>query len=409
MNSLRILLVLVSLVLLLACQDQLTEQDVMRIREQGITGPPGPAGPPGPPGLTEEDVRRIIQESQPTYAEAPASVPAPAHPTTPVLTTVSPVNNQVPVSSPTATARPPLVLPATAAELAIWAEDSIVRVQAGDSGGSGFIFEVEGDTAFVVTNHHVIEDSDTYDVVVGNSKTYEASLLGSDSARDVAVLSICCAPDFFAIDWGSGFTAELGDEVVTIGYPRGSAGRVTVTTGSILDNVLGDTLGLVSHSAPLNPGSSGGPLLSMQGEVLGVNSASSNLEEGVFYAVPYSVIQKDVLAWKGQLVVLPTATPVPRTVLALDAPRVEGKGDSVVECQIASGRLVFSLSHKGDRNFAIWLSDNRGGKELLVNEIGQYVGSTLIIVGNDRADLVPGNCLLEITADGNWIVEMSQQ
>ena len=50
-------------------------------------------------------------------------------------------------------------------------EDAIVRVRAGSAGGSGFIFDTEGDTAFVVTNHHVIEDSGTYDVVVGNATT----------------------------------------------------------------------------------------------------------------------------------------------------------------------------------------------------------------------------------------------
>lgn len=104
------------------------------------------------------------------------------------------------------------------------------------------------------------------------------------------MLSICCSPDFFAIDWESGATAELGEDVVAIGYPRGSGTRVTATTGVTQDNWLGNALGLASHSAPLNPGSSGGPLLSMKGDVLGVNSSSSTLEDGIFYAVPYSVI-----------------------------------------------------------------------------------------------------------------------
>ena len=72
--------------------------------------------------------------------------------------------------------------------------------------------------------------------------------------------------------------------------------------------MLGNALELASHNAPLNPGGSDGPLLSIEGEVLGVNVASSKLE-GVFYAVPYSEIKADVLSWKARLVVLPTPTP----------------------------------------------------------------------------------------------------
>ncbi len=214
------------------------------------------------------------------------------------------------VPLPTPTVRPPLVLPATVKELVIWAEDSIVEVKAGRSGGSGFIFDTEGDTAFIVTNHHVIEDADTYEVTVHNSDRYKAILLGYSSDKDIAVLSICCSSEFFAILWDSGAEATLHDDVVAIGFPRGSQGRVIATTGVMRDNWLGNALSLASHDAPLNPGNSGPPLLSMNGEVLGVNVASSTLEEGIFYAVPYSEISKEVSAWKSRLVMLPTSTPV---------------------------------------------------------------------------------------------------
>ena len=296
--------------------------------------------------LTEEDVRRIIQEYQPAPAEAPrvhsssqsliathppetlvsastaanalvqptptaqAQLTATATAVPPTPTAQAQLTATATAVPPTPTARPVLALPATAADIASWAEDSIVRVTAGNSGGSGFIFETEGNTAFVVTNHHVIEDEDSYDVVVRNTNTYEAVLLGYNSNKDIAVLSICCDPEFFAIPWESGATAELGDEVVAIGYPRGSGAQITATTGTTQDNWLGNALGLASHDAPLNPGNSGGPLFSMDGEVLGVNSGSSKLEEGVFYAVAYEVIREDVLAWRAKLVVLPTPAPV---------------------------------------------------------------------------------------------------
>ena len=284
--------------------------------------------------LTEEDVRRIIQEYQPGPVEAPrphsssqsmiathppetrlpptlvSASTAANPPVQPTPTAQAQLTSTATAVPPTPTVRPVLAFPATAAGIASWAEDSIVRVTAGNSGGSGFIFETEGNTAFVVTNHHVIEEEDSYDVVVRNTDTYEAVLLGYDSDKDIAVLSICCDPEFFAIPWESGATAELGDEVVAIGYPRGSGAQITATTGTTQDNWLGNALGLASHDAPLNPGNSGGPLFSMDGEVLGVNSGSSKLEEGVFYAVAYEAIREDVLLWKRKLVVLPTSVPV---------------------------------------------------------------------------------------------------
>ena len=65
-----------------------------------------------------------------------------------------------------------------------------MRVTAGSSGGSGFIFATAGDTAFVVTNHHVIEDADAIDVTVKDARTYPATLLGFNSDKDVAVLAM---------------------------------------------------------------------------------------------------------------------------------------------------------------------------------------------------------------------------
>ena len=115
-------------------------------------------------------------------------------------------------------------------------------MQADESGGSGLIFDTEGDTAFVVTNYHVVEESDAYDVVVRNRTRYKATLLGYDEEKDIAVLSVCCDSTFVAIPWDSGATAQMGEEVVAIGYPRSSGSRVTATTGTMQDDWLGDTL-----------------------------------------------------------------------------------------------------------------------------------------------------------------------
>ena len=184
-------------------------------------------------------------------------------------------------------------------------------MSAGRKGGSGFIFETEGDNAFVVTNHHVVEDEDAIDVRVENTRTYKATLLGYDSDNDVAVMSICCDSNFKALEWKADASYEVGDQVVAVGYPRSSSSNVTATIGEVKYDFWGNLLEYISHDAPLNPGNSGGPLFSTEGKVLGVNTASSTRTEGLFYAVPYSAIESQVADWKSRLVVTVEPTPTP--------------------------------------------------------------------------------------------------
>ena len=201
----------------------------------------------------------------------------------------------------------------TPAELVELVKDGVVRVTAGRSAGSGFIFDTEGDTAFVATVHHVVEDEDAIDVQVENSRTYKATLLGYDSDSDVAVMSICCNSDFHSLDWSTNTSYEVGEQVVAVGYPRSSSSSVTATIGKVKGDIWGYIFDYIAHDAPLNPGNSGGPLFSMEGKVLGLNRSASRITEGLFYAVPYSTIEDDVADWKSRLIVTvePSPTPVP--------------------------------------------------------------------------------------------------
>ena len=210
--------------------------------------------------------------------------------------------------TPTPAPVPPTPTPGaitTPAELVERVRGGVVRVEAGYfSSGSGFIFDVVGTTAFVGTNHHVIEDAVTVDVVVRNTHTYEALVLGWDADRDVAVLSICCSDDFLALPWEEA-SADVGDQVVALGYPRGGAsGQVTATTGEVAeDDDLSRRYNFIPHTAPLNPGNSGGPLFSMpEARVLGINTARGT-DVLSFYAVPFQAIEDQMKEWREQLVV----------------------------------------------------------------------------------------------------------
>ena len=237
-----------------------------------------------------------------------------------VVVTQTPTPTATSSPAPTATPTPTPKPPSTPAELVERVQHSIVRVKAQSGGaffgqisaGSGFIFAVEGTTAFIATNHHIIDGSNLVEVQTRDSSTYDALVLGWDAERDVAVLSICCSSDFIALQWGDAYPSK-GDSVVAIGYPDSDTGNLIATIGEIrAPDDLSMEHDFIPHSAPLNPGNSGGPLFTMPGgEVVGINTAGGT-ETLAFYAVPYQAIEAQMEQWQSQLVIsaVPTPTPV---------------------------------------------------------------------------------------------------
>ena len=319
-----------------------TEESTSRIAETrgaGVDTPTAvPTSAPTPTATTAPPAATPVPPTPlpTTLTETPTPMPTPT-PTPEPTATATPIPTATPTPLPTATptathtpeptATPTPVIPATPAELVERVKDSVVRVTADYSGGTGFIFAVEDTTAFVVTNHHVVADADAIDVEVKNARTYQAILLGSNSDKDVAVMAICCDADFLVLPWDSKVSPAVGDEVVAIGYPRGAANSVIATIGEVTTpDVVSEQHGFIPHTASLNPGNSGGPLFSMEGKVLGINTGRSvGSGELVFYAVPYESIADRVADWKSRLIVVATPTPEPPPV---DYPTVEVGGSS---------------------------------------------------------------------------------
>ena len=248
----------------------------------------------------------FVATATPTATQIPTPLPSP---------TSGPTETPTPTATPSPTPAPP----STPAELVMRVQDSIVQVKARSGGtffgltnsGSGFIFAVEGTTAFIATNHHVIDGSNSVEVQARDLSTYDALVLGWDDERDVAVLSICCSSDFSALQWGDASPSE-GVAVVAVGYPNSDTGNLVATIGEVrAPDDLSMKHDFIPHSAPLNPGNSGGPLLSMPGaEVIGINVARGT-ETLAFYAVPYQAIEEQVEIWRSQLIVVPSPTPKP--------------------------------------------------------------------------------------------------
>ena len=164
------------------------------------------------------------------------------------------------------------------------------------SSGSGFIYTADG---YIVTNQHVIANASSINVTLYNGDTYPATLVGSDSDYDVAVLKID-AKDLPAVTLGNSTDVNVGDNVMAIGNPLGeltfsmSSGIVSCVNRAI--NVEGTPFNMIQVDASINPGNSGGPLMNLYGEVVGIVSAkyssySNTTVEGIGFAIPISDVQ----------------------------------------------------------------------------------------------------------------------
>ncbi|MEJ1238133.1 trypsin-like peptidase domain-containing protein [Chryseolinea sp. T2] len=152
--------------------------------------------------------------------------------------------------------------------------------------GSGFIFSSDG---LIFTNCHVVEGAEKIMVSLLNENEIEATLIGKDPDTDLAILKIY-AEGYSVAKLGDAFQLQIGQFVIAIGNPYGY--QHTVTTGVI--SALGRTLqtqsgrlvdNVIQSDAALNPGNSGGPMITTDGEVIGVNTAVIQGAQGLSFSV----------------------------------------------------------------------------------------------------------------------------
>lgn len=166
--------------------------------------------------------------------------------------------------------------------------------------GSGVVISSDG---LIVTNHHVVSDADIYQVIFGDGRKYDATLVGSDQRTDLAVLRINAA-DLIPIEIGSSHDAEIGQTAIAVGSPLGLEGGPSVTvgvlsafgrqvrTGATSSDVLFD---MIQTDAPITQGSSGGALVDAEGKLLGITSAigiSAAGAEGIGFAIPVELMTR---------------------------------------------------------------------------------------------------------------------
>ncbi|MHC4406079.1 MAG: S1C family serine protease [Planctomycetota bacterium] len=163
--------------------------------------------------------------------------------------------------------------------------------QAGE--GSGIIVDAEG---YVLTNYHVIEGAQVTVRLSDGQTVRNVRIVGADPEADLAVLKID-AGGLVAADWGDSDALEVGDEVLAVGNPFGLAR--SVTAGIISAKGRPGVVGELWHQealqtdAAVNPGNSGGPLVNLKGEVVGINTAIvGRLNQGVSFAIPSRIARE---------------------------------------------------------------------------------------------------------------------
>lgn len=182
----------------------------------------------------------------------------------------------------------------------MFSRDGGTQEQEVESQGSGIIIGQNDSELLIATNNHVVEGADTLSVCFADDNACEATVKGTDSDNDLAVIAVKLSDisddtmsQIKIAEIGDSDQLQVGEQVVAIGNALGYGQSVTTGIVSAVNRQLEDSNsenGFIQTDAAINPGNSGGALLNMQGQVIGINSAklASTEVEGMGYAIPVS-------------------------------------------------------------------------------------------------------------------------
>lgn len=222
--------------------------------------------------------------------------------------------------------------------------------------GSGVIYRKDDESAFIVTNHHVIEGADQIEVILEDDTRLIAELRGTDLYTDLAVLEVDATHVDVVIELGNSELTKVGEPVIAIGNPLGlglsgsvTQGIISGTQRSIPQDLSGDGLAdwqadVIQTDAAINPGNSGGALINMSGQLIGINSMKINQAavEGIGFAIPINealpIIQE--LESTGQMT---RAFLGVEAYSLIDVPKTEWQQSLMLPAEVTGGIYIQSV------------------------------------------------------------------
>jgi serine protease Do len=208
--------------------------------------------------------------------------------------------------------------------------------------GSGVIVSKEG---HIVTNYHVIANMDEIHVQLRDGRVLPAKVIGADEPVDIAVLRVD-APNLAPLPLGNSDDVRVGQTVFAVGNPFGLQETVTHGIVSATERAMPDSgVGFLQSDAAVNPGNSGGPLLNLRGEIIGINSSiysQTGNSAGVSFAIPSNVVKRSLES------ILETGQPI-RGYLGLSTePLTPSQANSISQAtniNVRSGLRVTAVDH----------------------------------------------------------------
>jgi serine protease Do len=171
------------------------------------------------------------------------------------------------------------------------------------SEGSGVVVKIKGDDAYIVTNQHVVADSDQLQLLLADGQKVRATIVGSDETLDLAVLKADARAFDTVAQFADSNKLQAGQTVLAIGSPLGSAYATSLTSGVIsatsreVATSASQKATVIQTDAAINPGNSGGPLIDLSGDIVGINSmklasaTDGTNVEGIGFAIPGDIVQ----------------------------------------------------------------------------------------------------------------------
>ncbi|HEU4461932.1 MAG TPA: trypsin-like peptidase domain-containing protein [Solirubrobacterales bacterium] len=258
--------------------------------------------------------------------------------------------------------------------------------EGGSATGSGFVIDGQG---HVITNNHVVEGANGVSVKLGDSeKSYDAEVVGTDPATDIALLKVDApADEFHPLRLGRSSELEVGDPVVAIGNPFGLDRTVTSGIVSALQRDIQAPNGFsISHviqtDAAINPGNSGGPLINAEGAVIGINAqiatGGGGGNVGIGFAIPIDTLRDNLEQLKetGEVehafIGISGGTVTPELAKALNLPVTEGV---IVQTVVKDGPADEAGLEAGNTSATIDGEEVQLGGDIITEVDGEKVKS----------------------------------